>query len=299
MEAKVIPTKKLRNGFELPEYGLGTWQMGGRTERDPSNDDAADIAAIQGAIESGIVHIDTAERYAAGRAEELIALAIARGGCKRENLFIVSKVPSNHQGYEGVLHACVQSLQRLQMDYLDLYLLHNYGDEFPLKETMRALDELKGRGLIRNIGVSNFGIEHLKEAQSYSKYPIVCNQVHYNLRVREVEESGLLKFCQQNDIMIVAYRPTDKGNLFQTTPPIVEEICRKYGKTFPQISINWLISQPNVVTLVKTRSPEHLEENLGGVGWYMEKDDIEKLRVEFPTQIAISDVIPLDHSQPS
>lgn len=288
-----IPTKKLKNFFEIPEYGLGTWQMGGRYERDMANDDRADIEAIEYAIEKGIIHIDTAEGYAAGHAEELIAVAIKEKNIDRSRIFIVSKVPSEHQGYDGTISACKRSLKRLKTDYLDLYLLHDYGDGFPLNETVKALCELKDQGLVRNIGVSNFGIKHLKEAQSYSKYPIVCNQVHYNVRVREAEQSGLLQYCQENDIILIAYRPIEKGNLFIETPSVVQEMCKKYGKTFAQISINWLISQPNVVTIAKTRDPAHLEENLGAVGWRMKKEDVEKLRNEFPGQLTVSDVIPL------
>ncbi len=288
-----IPKKKLKNGFEIPEYGLGTWQMGGRRERDMANDDKADIKAIQTAMESGIIHIDTAEGYADGYSEELIAVAIKEKCINRNGLFIVSKVSGEHQSYEGIVNSCKKSLSRLDTSYVDLYLLHSYSIGFSLKESIRALDELKDQGLIKNIGVSNFGVEHLKEAQNYSKHPIVCNQVHYNLRVREAEHSGLLKYCQGNDIMIVAYRPTEKGALFNQAIPLVEKICKKYNKTFAQVSINWLISQPNVVTLAKTRDPKHLGENLGAIGWYMEIEDIEKLRDEFPDQIIVSDVLPL------
>lgn len=289
-----IETKKLKNGFEIPVYGLGTWQMGGRDERDLLNDDRADIEAIKESIARGITHIDTAEIYANGHSEELISIALKESKTNREDIFLVSKVPSEHQGYEGVMNACKKSLARLEVEYLDLYLLHDYDNVFPLNETMRAMTELKEKGLIKNIGVSNFGIEHLKEAQSYCKYPIVCNQVHYNLRVREIEKSGLLKYCQDNDIIIVAYRPTDKGKLFDTkTSELIAELCKKYNKTFPQIAINWLISQPNVVTIVKTRDMSHLENNLGALGWSMSADDIEKLRKDYPEQLYISDVIPL------
>ncbi len=287
-----IPTKKLKNGFEIPEYGLGTWQMGGRFERNLSNNDAADISAIQAAIKLGVTHIDTAEIYANGHAEELVKEAIREGKFDRAKLFIVSKVEGAHHNYEGVRASCKASLKRLGLEYLDLYLLHEYTSEFPLKETMRAMEELKQEGLIRNIGVSNFGVAHLQEAQRYSSYPIVCNQVHYNLRVREIEKEGLLEFCQQNDVMVVAYRPTEKGSLWQNQPLMIA-MSKKYGKTPAQIALNWLISQKNVVTIVKTRSVEHLQENLGALGWQLERDDVEKLRREFPDQLEVSDVIPL------
>lgn len=286
-----IPLKRLSNGFAMPEFGLGTWQMGGRNEHDLANDDIADIKAIKTAVELGITHIDTAEIYANGYAEELVARAVKY--FDRSNLFIISKVHYKDLSYENVVVACKESLKRLQTDYLDLYLLHRYNSEFPLKETMRAMTKLKDDGLIRNIGVANFGIEHLKEAQSYTKYPIVYDQVHYNLEFREVEHSGLLKYCQANDILLGAWRPVGKGNLLLNVPQVLKQMCDKYKKTPAQVSINWLLSQKNVVTLSKTRNIEHLKENLGAVGWTMDSTDIEILRKEYPGQKQISDTIPL------
>ncbi len=267
--------------------------MGGRNERDLSNDDQVDIDAINQSTKEGIVHIDTAESYANGYSEEIIARSIKENNIRREDLFIVSKVSGSNQGYDGVISACKKSLERLNTDYLDLYLLHQFPEDFSLKDTMRALVELKDKGIVKNIGVSNFNVEHLKEAQSYSNHPIVCNQVHYNLRSREAEKTGLLEYCQENDIMLVAYRPTEKSKLFETTPEIIKEICKKYNKTFAQISLNWLISQKNVVTLAKTSNMNHLKENLGAIGWSMDEEDIERLRNEFPDQIYVSDVVPL------
>lgn len=288
-----IPVKTLKNGFSLPVYGLGTWQMGGRYERDPKNDDVADVHAIQYAIEHGVTHIDTAEIYAAGHAEELVTRAIREGDFDRSKLFLVSKVEGSHHSYDAVRRSCEASLRRLGTDYLDLYLLHEYTDDIPLRETVRALAELKRDGLVRRIGVSNFGVAHLREAQSHSSCPIVCNQVHYNLKVREIEHAGLLGYCQENDVMVVAYRPTEKGRLFPPVPDVVAELSKKYGKTPYQIAINWLISQPNVVTICKTRTPQHLDENLGALGWQLAADEIERLRREFPDQVSVSDLIPL------
>lgn len=287
-----IPTKKLKCGFEMPVFGLGTWIMGGDKTRDPNNDDEADIKAIQNAIEAGITHIDTAENYAEGYAEKLVGQAIK--DCDRPDLFIVSKVKGANLGYDDLIRACRNSLRRLQTDYLDLYLIHAPNPKIPIKETMRAIDTLMEEGLIKNVGVSNFTVERTEEAQAHTKNKIVANQLHLNLIFREPERRGLLDYCQKNDVMFIAWRPVQKGALTERgTHKILDEICEKYDKTPAQIAINWLISQPNVVTLSKMRDSSHLKENLGAIGWQMEKEDIEKLRNEFPGQQDVSDAVPL------
>ncbi len=287
--ATTIPTKKLSNGFEMPVLGFGTWQLGGLTERNPLNDDNADIIAIKAAIDAGITHIDTAELYAHGYTEELIAKAIK--DYDRSKLFITSKVHQVNMTYEKVLTSCKDSLARLETPYLDLYLFHGYHPMIDLKGSIKALDELIAAGLIKNIGVSNFSKERLAEAQSYTKNKIVCNQVHYNLQCREPEKKDLVKYCQDNDILLVAFRPVGKGALLKDVPKIMKKMCKKYKKTPAQIAINWLTSQKNVVTLTTTHNSEHLKENLGALGWQMSAKDIERLRLEYPNQIAVSDAV--------
>jgi diketogulonate reductase-like aldo/keto reductase len=287
-----IPVKKLKNGFEMPVYGLGTWQMGGRNERDINNNDEADIKAIRDAIDAGITHIDTAEAYADGYTEELICKAIK--DYDRSKLLIVSKARIDNLSYDDLIKSCKASLNRLGTKYLDLYLCHRYNPGIPLKETMSAMETLLEEGLIKNIGVSNFNVSRLEEAQANTKYKIVCNQVHLNLKYRESEKKGVLKYCQDNDIMFVAWRPTQKGVLLEKVSPIVQEMCKKYNKLPVQIAINWLISQDHVVTLSKTTNRKHLMENLGAVDWKMQEADIERLRNEFPNQEFISDAVPID-----
>lgn len=286
-----IPVKKLESGFEMPAYGIGTWQMGGRDERNFENDDEADIAAIRKAIDLGVTHIDTAEIYAEGHAEELVGKAIA--GYDRKKLFLVSKVAQKHLAHDDVIAACKASLVRIGTDYLDLYLLHRPNHHIPIDETMNAMDELLAEGLIKNIGVSNFSVESFDEAQAATKNKIVANQVHYNLRVRGPEVSGLLSHHQKNDVMLIAWRPVQKGLLADEKIEILEELGKKYKKTPAQIAINWLISQENVVTLAKTTTIAHLEENLGAIGWKLSGKDIEMLRREFPGQEEVSNVVPL------
>ncbi|OHA21813.1 MAG: hypothetical protein A2849_02680 [Candidatus Taylorbacteria bacterium RIFCSPHIGHO2_01_FULL_51_15] len=279
-----IPVKKLKSGFALPELGLGTWGMGGRHEPDSSNDEA-EITAIKAAIDAGLTHIDTAEVYGVGHSEELIGEAIK--GVNRSKLFLTSKVAKENHTCDGILESCKKSLKRLGTSYLDLYLLHHFSSECPLDEAIQALDMLVDQKLVRHIGVSNFTKEHLKEAQKYAKHQIVCNQVYYNLQAREPESSRLLEYCKKHDVLLVAYRPVEKGKLLEEVPPLMEEMCVKYQKTPAQIAISWLISQENVVTLVKTSNPAHLKENVGATGWYMTKGDVEILRREYPGQAAV------------
>lgn len=266
--------------------------MGGGMKRDPKNDDKADIKAIKTAIDMGITHIDTAEKYAEGQAERLVAQAIK--GYNRAKLFICSKVAKSNLRHDDLVESCKQSLERLQTDYLDLYMVHAPNSEISIKETMRAMDFLLKEGLIKNISVSNFSVKRIEKAQSYTKNKIVANQLHLNLIFREPERKGLLEYCQKKDVMFIAWRPVQNGLLAKKRVyKILDEICQKYNKTPAQIAINWLISQPNVVTLSKMRNINHLKENLGALGWKMDKEDIEKLRSDFPNQEDISDAVPL------
>lgn len=290
----MIPTKKLMSGFEIPIYGLGTWKMGGGFNRDRNNNDEVDIQAIKAAIELGVTHLDTAEVYAGGYAESLVGKAIA--GYDRSKLFLVSKVyTQTHARYDDVIYACKNSLKRLNTSYLDLYLTHRYNPpDIPYKETMKAMDTLVDEGLVKHIGFCNYKVSDIQEAQSHAKHKLEAGQMHYNLQIREVERRKILTYCQKNDIMLIAWRPIQKGTLVNNLPLVMLEMMKKYNKTASQIAINWLISQENVVTLSKTTNIAHLKENLGAIGWNMEKEDIEKLRTEYPDQQDISDSMPLN-----
>ena len=158
---------------------------------------------------------------------------------------------------------------------------------------MKAMDSLIDEGLVKNIGFCNYRISDIQEAQSYAKHKLVAAQMHYNLEIREVERKGILDFCQKNDIMLIAWRPVQKGALANNPTQIMQEMMKKYQKTAAQISLNWLISQENIVTLSKTRKIQHLKDNLGAVGWNMEKKDFEKLRKDYPNQQDMSDSMPL------
>lgn len=283
-----VPWKTIAGGFSMPVLGQGTWRLGGVSERDPENDDARDITVIRRALDAGLTHIDTAEMYAGGHAEELVGEAIR--GVERSRLFLTGKVWKSHLGGDGPLRAAEASLRRLGVDAFDLYLVHQVNPEIPLKETIRAMNRLQREGLARNIGVSNFSLDRLKQAQALSEVPIVANQLHYNLQVREIELSGLLDFCQETGVMVIAWRPL-RG--VDCSVPLLTELAARYGHTPRQLALNWLISQPGVVTIVKASDPLHLAENVGAVGWRMAEEDVERLRREYPDRRAVSEAVPL------
>lgn len=272
--------KNLTPSTQIPVLGLGTWEIGGRQEPD-SSCDAQEINAIGQAIEMGYTHIDTAEAYGGGHTEELVGKAIT--GYKREDLFIATKVSKQHLHYDDLLNAAQNSLQRLGTDYLDLYMIHHYNPDIPISETMPALDYLIEKKLIRHIGVSNFNVAELKAAQACAKNKIVANQIEYSLQVREkgmfntAMGSKIIPYCQQHNIMVVVWRPLNKGMLARPGIRLVDELAQKYEKTPAQIALNWLITQPNVAIIAKSANKEHLKDNLGACGWQLDKKDLHQL----------------------
>jgi len=186
--------------------------------------------------------------------------------------------------YHDVIASCKKSLERLQTDYIDIYLIHAPNPEIPLEETMKAMDYLVDQKLVKFIGVSNFSVEEMKEAQKYSKHKIVANQIPYNLATRNKNhrgkcinmESEIIPYCQENDIIVMAYRPIERGLLLEPHP-ILETLSEKYNKTKAQIAINWLISKKGIITIPKSTNSKHLEENLGAVGWNLSDEDIKIL----------------------
>ena len=274
-------TWKLDNGFELPKVGLGTWKMGGGMETDTSEDELS-LKAIKSALEMGYRHIDTAEVYGDGHAEELVG-EIAKD-FNREELIIASKVAKVNLRHDDVLNAAEKSLERLGMDYIDMYYIHAPNPEIPIEETMRALNKLVADGLIKHIAVSNFTVEMLEEAQKLADTKIVANQIEYSLSAqiegnygynRDVI-SNIVPYCQENDVLIVAYRPVNRGELLQPNE-VLDKMVEKYDKTRAQIAINWLVSQKNVVTIPMTQDEQHLKDNLDAGSWEMEPEDIAYL----------------------
>src|SRR5664279_5195460 len=185
-------------GVPVPVIGQGTWKIEGSADAGQRS-----IDALRAGIDLGLTHIDTAEMYGEGRAEEITGKAIAG---RRDEVFLVSKVLPSNASYEGTLQACERSLRRLGTDRLDLYLLH-WESSYPIAETMRAMERLIDDGLIRFAGVSNFDVEQVRAAQSALRHhKLASNQVLYHLGERGIERK-LIPYCREQGIAVVAYTP--------------------------------------------------------------------------------------------
>ena len=245
-------------GLSIPKLGFGTWKIGGGSYADPKLDSAS-LTALRSALEVSYIHIDTAEMYGGGHAEELIAKAIHASNINREKLFITSKVLPSHLKYDDVLRACENSLRRLKMDYIDLYLIHWPQAGMKLEETFRGLNKLVRDGKVKHLGVSNFNLRLLKESQSLSETPLITNQVPYSLSDRSYVNNGALEYCQQNDILLTAYEPVDKGRL--NISRTLQSVADAHNATPYQIALAWLITQPRVITIPMSYNPQQIREN--------------------------------------
>ena len=264
----------ISNGEQIPKIGFGTWKIGGDSHPDPKLDSVS-LAALRAALEIGYTHFDTAESYAAGHAEELTGQAIREAGLKRDSLFITTKIAPEHLEYEKVLKACKSSLQRLNMEYIDLYLIHWPRTGMKFEETFSALNKLVREGQLRYLGVSNFNVKLLKQAQDHSETPIITNQVPYSIHDRSYVRNGVLEYCQQNDILLTAYSPLEQGRL--KASHTLRSIAEAHSATPYQIALTWIISQPRVITIPMSLNPQHIRENFESVNIVLTEKEIKSL----------------------
>jgi diketogulonate reductase-like aldo/keto reductase len=250
------------------------WRIGGDSYPDPSLDSKS-MTALRIALETGYTHFDTAEVYASGHSEELLGHAIRETNTGREKLFITTKISPEHLAYEQVFRSCENSLRRINVEYVDLYLIHwppRLGRQ--LDNAFRALNKLVRDGKVKHLGVSNFNLKLLKQAQSLSETPILTDQVPYRLPDRTYVENGVLEYCQQNDILLTAYSPVKFRNL--PVHKTVRAIAETHSATSFQIALAWLAAQPRVITIPMSFNPQHIRENF-------EAADIRLSEEEFKT----------------
>lgn len=234
------------------------------------------LEAIKAGLAGGVTLVDTAEAY---RSEEMVGEAIR--GRNREELFIATKVTPTHLRYGPVKKALEGSLRRLGTTYVDLYQVHHPNPLIPIRESMRAMEELLEAGKIRAIGVSNFSLKQMAEANSSLKNArLACVQMEYSLMHREIEED-IIPYCIREGIAVLAYRPLGHGKLASAGTRL-EGLARKYSKTPAQVALRWLCSQPNVFPIPRASNPRHVEEDLGGSGWTLDDSDLKELGGIFP-----------------
>lgn len=260
----------------MPILGQGTYKLG----EDPKKE-KSEIEAIQFGVDCGLTHIDTAEMYGEGGSESVVGKAIAK---RRDEVYLVSKVLPENASRKGTIRACEQSLKRLGVEFLDLYLLHWRGSH-PLKDTLAAFQELKRNKLIRDFGVSNFDTGDMEEAlQIPGGDEIVTNQVLYNLKYRGIEVD-LLPWCHEREIVITSYSPIDHTAaraqaLFENT--VLIEVAARMNATPAQIALAWVLRSDNIVAIPKAAQRKHIEENSRCVEIRLSEADIKALDSAFP-----------------
>ncbi len=259
---------------EVPVVGQGTWHMGQNRR--------LEAEALTIGLGLGLGHVDTAEAYGDGAAEELIGDVLRAH--HRDDVFLVSKVLPEHATRKGTIAACEASLRRLGIDYLDVYLLHWPGG-VPIAETMAGLEELVQAGKIRALGVSNFDVAELQEAErSLARERIACNQVYYSLPERGIERR-LLGYCQARDIAVVGYSPFGSGSFPAPESPggrVLAEVARRRRATPRQVALAFLVRLAGTFTIPKASRPEHVRENAGALELTLTEEEVAALEQAFP-----------------
>ena len=251
-----MDTKPLgRTGVDIPEIGMGAWNYKG------------DPAIMRRALELGSFLIDTAENYGT---EPQVGRAV-RGS--RDDYFIATKVSPEHLSYDDVLAAAERSLKALGTDRIDLYQLHAPSADVPIQETMRAMDDLVAAGKVRFVGVSNFSVEELREAdEALGSGSVVENQIKYSLFDREFAES-VIPYCEEHGVTVLAYSSLEHGRFAdelsgnEALSEAMDRVCAETAKTPAQVILNWVLRSPAVVTIPQTNRVERVDENCGASGW--------------------------------
>lgn len=256
----------LNNNYKIPNIGFGTF-------RTPSGEETE--KSVINAIKSGYRHIDCAAAYGN---EKSVGEAIRKSGVAREELFITSKLWNDDKGYENTLAAFNRTLEDLQLDYLDLYLIHwpiakaskNNWQEANC-ESWRALEEIYKQGKVKAIGVSNFLGHHLDPLLKTAKIKPMVNQIEIHPGMLQ---EGTVKFCEENNILVEAWAPFSNGQIFNN--PVLKEIADQYKKSVAQISLRWII-QKGIIPLPKSVTPERIKNNLDVFDFEIKAQDVEKI----------------------
>ncbi len=251
----------LASGHEIPILGLGTWRLQGDQCRQ----------VVKEAIALGYTHIDTAWMY---QNQQEIGQALREVGTARSDIFLTTKIWHTHLKHAEVLSQFQECLDALQMDYVDLLLIHHPNDSVPIAETLDAFQQLYDAGSVRSIGISNFNIAQVEAARAVSELPICTNQVEYHVRRNRAE---LRDHCHAHGIVMTAHRPLAVGDL--ATDGVLQRIGDAHGKTAAQVALRWLVQQ-GIITIPKSGSVPHLRENLDVFSWQLTDAEMQRLNTD-------------------
>ena len=258
MPSSIHDRAVLHNGVQMPWVGLGVYK---------AEDGDEVIQSIKWALDAGYRSIDTASLY---NNETGVGQAIAESNVPREEIFITTKVWNTDQGYEKTLAAFDASLERLGLDYVDLYLIH-WPVPGKYKETWKALEKIYNEGRVKAIGVSNFKQHHLEDLMREAEIKPMVNQVEYHPRL---SQEKLLAFCKEQGIQLEAWRPLLKGEIFEE--PTLVELADKYNKSVAQIILRWDL-QNGVVTIPKSVTQHRIEENIELFDFELSNEDMTRI----------------------
>jgi len=251
------------SGKKISEIGQGTWAY------------RSGVEALQLGVSLGATHVDTAEMYGT---EQIVGKAIAK---IRDDVFLATKVSPQHLHYNDVLKAAEGSLKHLNTSVIDLYMIHWPNASIPIKETMKAMEELVHEGKVKFIGVSNFSVQDMEEAKrTMTTEKIVSNQIEYNLTNR-TPEAEVIPYCRKEKITVVAYTPLSRGAVSRKKDEVLDKLATKYRKTKAQVALNFLTREDHVVAIPKMDSLEHVRENCGASGWRLAKEDLAQIDEHF------------------
>ncbi|MDO8359127.1 MAG: aldo/keto reductase [Devosia sp.] len=265
-----IASVALPSGEIVPALGQGTWMMGETAARR-----ADEVRALQAGIDLGLTLIDTAEMYADGGAEAVTGEAIAG---RRDEVFLVSKVLPSHASRTATIAACEQSLRRLGVETIDLYLLHWRGGH-PLADTIAGFEALQKAGKIRHWGVSNFDAGDMEKLLAAGGSAVASNQVLYNLTRRGIEYD-LLPWSAKHKVPIMAYSPIEQGRLAKNRA--LAEIAAGHAATPAQIALAFVLSRPNVIAIPKAGTEAHVRDNRAAADIVLTVADLAALDAAFP-----------------
>ena len=253
-----IPTVN-KNGARIPKIGLGTWELRGE----------ACSEIVRAALKLGYTHIDTAQGYAN---EEAVGEGLVASGVPREAVFITTKVQPQRMGDGDLQRSVEESLKKLRVDQIDLLLLHWPNPQIPLVDSIRALDQVKRDGMVRNIGLSNFTMALLDEAWRLTNEQLVAEQIEYHPYLNQTK---MLSALRKRGMAVTAYCPIALGKV--VGDPVIEAIGAAHGRSAAQIALRWLVQQPDVIAIPRSSKPARLAENLAVFDFSLSESEMAQM----------------------